>query len=158
MLSRQWESYRDFLPKEVGHLTKNLTTDLGERGLQILEHCKSGYVPLKPLLGRMSKSSLYRHVDGSISRELLEKGEGNLYRTTPLGMEKLKEVETGVGRAVQSLEEKLPVLKYVPTDVHRALAFLILCAISARSNQLMDSHHPCFVAVGPTFSWKTWLA
>jgi len=139
-------------------LTKNLTTDLNERGLQVLEHCKSGYVPLKPLLSRMSKSSLYRHVDGLISRELLKKGEGNLYRTTPLGLEKLKEVETGVGRASQLLEERLPVLKYMPTEVHRALAFLTLSAVSARGNQLMDSHHPCFVAVGPTFSWKTWLA
>lgn len=139
-------------------MTKNLATDLRERGLQILEYCKSGYVPLKPLLGRMSKSSLYRHVDGSISLGLLEKGEGNLYRTTPLGLERLKEVETGVGRAIQLLEERLPMLKYMPTEVHRALAFLILCAISARGNQLMDSHHPCFVAVGPTFSWKTWLA
>ena len=106
----------------------------------------------------MSKSSLYRHVDGLTSLGLLDKGKANLYRTTPFGLEKLKEVETGVGRASQLLEERLPVLKYMPTEVHRASAFLILCAISARSNQLMDSHHPCFVAVGPTFSWKTWLA
>ena len=61
------------------------------------------------------------------------------------------------GEAVESLRCPLPPVKYVPTDVHRAVFELALAAVVCRQSHTRPDRHPFFVCEGGTLRWKSSL-
>ena len=124
------------------------------RDHHILEHCAKGFCPLKPLKTHITGGSLYRRVNKLLRLGWLEH-EGSFYRTTPAGQRQLQ--EAAQSDAFNQLEALYPPLELIPTEVHRALAILILAAVVARHHPSRPDRHPYFVVYGGTLRWKSSL-
>lgn len=121
----------------------------------IVEHCKSDYKSLKPLLGLVPKSSLYRCAKKLVEEGYLEKSKGK-YRATAAGVIRPEHEKISINW--NELEMFCPSLKYAPTRVHRAMVELIIAAIIARRDEIRKDHHGTIILAGKTLKWKTWLA
>ncbi len=119
---------------------------------QILEFCRDGFQPLKPLIGPIASGTVYRHARRLATLGWLRK-EVALYRTTELG---LRELDAGSTRQPPDpLVGLYPPLAQVPTAVHRALVALVLAAAVARRHEVRPDRHPFFVLFGATLRWKS---
>lgn len=119
---------------------------------QILEFCRDGFRPLKPLIGPIASGTVYRHARRLGALGWLRK-EGAFYRTTDAGLRELDALSTR--RPADPLVALYPPLAQVPTDVHRALIALILAAAAARHHEVRPDRHPFFVLFGATLRWKS---
>ena len=61
------------------------------------------------------------------------------------------------GQQWNRLDAIYPPIKYLPTDVHRALFELTLAAVSCRQYETRSDRHPFFVCAGGTLRWKSSL-
>jgi hypothetical protein len=119
---------------------------------QILEYCRDGFRPLKPLIGPIASGTVYRHARRLGALGWLRK-EGALYRTTDAGLRELDALSTR--KPPDPLVTLYPPLAEVPTAVHRAVVALILAAAVARRHEVRPDRHPVFVLFGATFRWKS---
>jgi hypothetical protein len=119
---------------------------------QILEFCRDGFRPLKPLIGPIASGTVYRHTRRLGALGWLRK-EGTLYRTTDAGLCELDAVNTP--QPPDPLVTLYPPLAKAPTAVHRALIALILAATAARHHEVRPDRHPFFVLFGATLRWKS---
>ncbi len=119
---------------------------------QILESCRDGFRPLKPLIGPIASGTLYRHARRLGALGWLRK-EGALYRTTDAGLRELASVS--LRRPPDPLVTLYPPLAHVPTAAHRALIDLVLAAAVARGHAVRPDRHPFFVLFGATLRWKS---
>ncbi len=119
---------------------------------QILEFCRDGFQPLKPLIGPIASGTVYRHARRLGALGWLRK-EGALYRTTDAGLRELNAVSTR--QPPDPLIALYPPLAQVPTAVHRALVALVLAAAVARRHEVRPDRHPFFVLFGATLRWKS---
>ena len=119
---------------------------------QILEFCRDGFRPLKPLIGSIASGTVYRHARRLCALGWLRK-EGALYRTTDAGLRELDAISTR--RPPDPLVALYPPLAQVPTAVHRALIALVLAAAVARRHEVRPDRHPFFVLFGATLRWKS---
>ena len=119
---------------------------------QILESCRDGFRPLKPLIGPIASGTLYRHARRLGALGWLRK-EGALYRTTDAGLRELASVS--LRRPPDPLVTLYPPLAHVPTAAHRALIDLVLAAAVARHHAVRPDRHPFFVLSGATLRWKS---
>jgi hypothetical protein len=119
---------------------------------QILEFCRDGFQPLKPLIGPIASGTVYRHARRLGALGWLRK-EGALYRTTDAGRRELDAVSTR--QPPDPLVALYPPLAQVPTVVHRALVALVLAAAVARRHEVHPDRHPFFVLFGATLRWKS---
>ena len=120
----------------------------------ILTHCAEDFRPLKPLLQMIPKGTAYRH-----AKRLLQLGwlvrEGRLYQSTDAGRRQLQAAQRG--QQWNRLDAVYPPIKYLPTDVHRALFELVLAAVICRQYETRSDRHPFFVCAGGTLRWKSSL-
>ena len=119
---------------------------------QILESCRDGFRPLKPLIGPIASGTLYRHARRLGALAWLRK-EGALYRTTDAGLRELAAIS--LRRQPDPLVTCYPPLAHVPTPAHRALIDLVLAAAVARHHAVRPDRHPFFVLSGATLRWKS---
>lgn len=119
---------------------------------QILEFCRDGFRPLKPLTGPIASGTVYRHARRLGALGWLRK-EGALYRATEAGLRELDALSTR--QPPDPLVTLYPPLAEVPTAVHRALVALVLAAAVARRHAVRPDRHPVFVLFGATFRWKS---
>jgi hypothetical protein len=119
---------------------------------QILEFCRDGFQPLKPLIGPIASGTVYRHARRLGALGWLRK-EGALYRTTDAGLRELDAVSTR--QPPDPLIALYPPLAQVPTAVHRALVALVLAAADGRRHEVRPDRHPFFVLFGATLRWKS---
>ena len=130
---------------------RNVENETDEVVAAVLEHCLRGS-RLAGLRGRHPMSTVYRRVGTLVSRGLLAK-EGAVYRTTDRGRQALRAPPSR-----SPLDRTIPQLAYAPTSVHRAILELVTAAVVIRQHGSRDDHHPAFVLLGPTLTWKTWTA
>ncbi len=120
----------------------------------ILIHCAEDFRSLKPLFQTIPKGTVYRH-----AKRLLQLGwlvrEGRLYQCTDAGRRQLLAAQRG--QQWNRLEVVYPPMKYLPTDVHRALVELALAAVICRQYETRSDRHPFFVVAGGTLRWKSSL-
>ncbi len=119
---------------------------------QILEFCRDGFRPLKPLIGPIASGTVYRHARRLGALGWLRK-EGALYRTTDAGLRELDVLSSR--RPPDPLVTLYPPLAQVPTAVHRVLVALVLAAAVARRHEVRPDRHPFFVLFGATLLWKS---
>lgn len=119
---------------------------------QILEFCRDGFRPLKPLIGPIASGTVYRHARRLGALGWLRK-EGALYCTTDAGLRELNGVNAF--QPPDPLVALYPPLAQVPTAGHRALIALILAAAVARHHEVRPDRHPFFVLFGATLRWKS---
>jgi hypothetical protein len=93
---------------------------------------------------------VYRKVAKLVGQGLLAK-QADVYTTTDRGREML-----GSPAFRSALDKPIPQLGLAPTPLHRAVIELILAAAVVRRHGTRDDHHPAFILVGPTLTWKTW--
>ncbi|MCA9468246.1 MAG: hypothetical protein KC643_22790 [Nitrospira sp.] len=120
----------------------------------ILEFCSPDYQPLKALLTKIPKGTLYRHVRRLVQVGWLQKTH-DLYKTTEVGHRHLAEKISSP--PTMNLETLYPPLQKVPTPVHQAMISLIFAGIVARQHQVRIDRHPFFLCFGETLHWKTSL-
>ena len=120
----------------------------------ILTHCAEDFRPLKPLLQMIPKGTAYRH-----AKRLLQLGwlvrERGLYQATNAGRRQLQAAQRG--QQWNRLDVIYPPMKYLPTDVHRALFELVLAAVICRQYETRSDRHPFLLCAGGTLRWKTSL-
>jgi hypothetical protein len=120
----------------------------------ILTHCESDFRLLKPLLKTIPRGTLYRH-----AKRLTQTGwvvkEGRLYQTTDAGRRQVKAARQR--RPWIQFDLLYPPVKYMPTEVHRAVFELALAAVVCRQSQTRADRHPFFVCAGGTLRWKSSL-
>ena len=119
---------------------------------QILEYCRNGFRPLKPLIGPIASGTVYRHARRLGALGWLRK-ESALYCTTEAGLRELDAVSTPL--EPDPFVTLYPPLAEVPTAAHRAVITLILAAAVARRHEVRPDRHPFFVLCGATFKWKS---
>ena len=127
---------------------------MNTREQAILQHCAKDFCSLAPLKQHIPGGSLYRRVKGLLKLGWLER-RGAFYRTTPAGHRHLQEAPHV--RTFNLLETRYPPLQLIPTEVHRAVAILILAAVVARHYPTRPDRHPYFVLFGGTLRWKSSL-
>lgn len=119
----------------------------------LMHHCECDFVPLHDLLAHVPRGSVYRHVSHLLSAGLLEK-RGRTYRTTQHGKRRLAEL--GHNMAWNVWDGIYSPMQYVPSSPHRAVIELATAAVVVRqADNSQDDHHPAFVLMGPTLTWKT---
>jgi hypothetical protein len=120
----------------------------------ILTHCAEDFRPLKPLFQTIPKGTVYRH-----AKRLRQLGwlvrEGRLYQCTDAGRRQLLAAQRG--QQWNRLDVVYPPMKYLPTDVHRAVFELVLAAVICRQYETRSDQHPFLVCAGGTLRWKSSL-
>jgi DNA-binding PadR family transcriptional regulator len=126
---------------------------LGDRDQVIMHHCEHDFVPLHDLLTHVPRGSVYRRVSNLLSAGLLEK-RGRTYRTTEHGKRRLAELASQTDWNIW--DQIYPPMQFVPSPPHRSAVELTTVAVVARqADDSQDDHHPAFMLMGPTLSWKT---
>jgi hypothetical protein len=120
----------------------------------ILTSCAEDFRPLKPLLARIPKASLYRHAKRLTQLGWLER-KVRLYKATDAGRRQLQAARQG--RQWNQFDVVYPPIKYLPTDVHRAVCELALAAVICRQSKTRADRHAFFVCAGGTLRWKSSL-
>jgi hypothetical protein len=118
----------------------------------ILQYCRDVFVLLHALLEHVSRGTLYRHVVKLVAGGLLAK-RGRTYGTTEEGKRRLAELASNFDWDIWN--RIYPPMQYVPTRQHRAVIELGTAAEVARQADGQEDHHPGFLLMGSTLSWKT---
>lgn len=119
----------------------------------ILRHGEQDFVRVHDLLTHVARGTLYRHIASLVSAGLLAK-RGRTYRTTEQGKRQLEELADHMDWNIW--DQIYPPMQYVPTPQHRSVAELATAAVVARqADNGQNDHHPAFVLMGPTLTWKT---